>query len=405
MTRHYLAAHVVASLLAASTSAEDLDMAAAWAFSAPASPASIIDHSPQQATPLRATVRVATYDGDTMTGVGTGTVVAADSSRAIIVTAAHVVAPSDSPSFRVAVESFDDTGVVARTWTAKTESIDEDSDVAILSVAGSTGLPTVGVLASPRDLRRGQAAVSVGCSNGMPPTVVSHVIRSTGRYLSTRGAGLVSTQPGSVSGRSGGGLFVGGQLAGVCSGSTSNESFFASIDEVRQLLDPLLAASAQLGVEQAKPDQGIRWVTSAVAAASPKPDWWHVSDPVPGRCAPCDAMRPMLADPAVVEASLQFDCVQASGPGPLPGDIFRSPDERRVCRFHGAPATVAEFVDRFTLARDLVGRQRSAVSAGDQPSGAANAAPSPPSAPSLSAARDATTARRNLSTPPREPKP
>ncbi len=402
-TRHSLAAHVVASLLVAAASADDLDMTAAWAFAALASPASIVDRSPKQATPLRATVRVATYDGDTMTGVGTGTVVAADASQAIIVTAAHVVAPSDSPSFRIAVESFDDTGVVARTWTAKTESIDEDADVAILSVAGPTGLPTVGVLASPRDLRRGQAALSVGCSNGMPPTVVSHVVRSTGRYLSTRGAGLVSTQPGSVSGRSGGGLFVGGKLAGVCSGSTDSESFFASVDEVRQLLDPLLAASSP---DQAKPDQGIRWVTSATAAASPKPDWWHVSDPVPGRCAPCDATRPMLEDPAVIEASSQFDCVQASGPGPLPGDIFRSPDERRVCRFHGAPATVAEFVDRFTLARDLVGSQRSAVSAGDQPSGAATAELPPPSAPALSAARATTTARRNLSTtPPREPKP
>lgn len=117
----------------------------------------------------------------------------------------------------------------------------------------------------------------------------------------------------------------------------------------------LLKANANDGVraEDDKPQRPdyIIWVSPAEAAASPKPDWWHVTDPVPGRCAPCILADRLFTDISLVRWSEVFDCIRAdkiTGKLPkYPVDIFTSADGKKYVRYNGCPDDVRAYKWRF----------------------------------------------------------
>jgi hypothetical protein len=99
---------------------------------------------------------------------------------------------------------------------------------------------------------------------------------------------------------------------------------------------------------QDAPPASIEWVTPAEAAASPKPDWFHVS--WSQGCAPCARATQLLNSTSVARLSQQFDCVlieDADNNHPwmrwwgltrVPTDLFVSADGSRWSRQVGCPS-------------------------------------------------------------------
>jgi hypothetical protein len=125
-------------------------------------------------------------------------------------------------------------------------------------------------------------------------------------------------------------------------------------------LEPTVQASTS-----APPAAGsIHWVTPEQAAASPLPDWWHATPADIRTCPPCMKAEGLFADPRIIKASRQFDCVRvrtfgAETPG-YPSDLFTPHGYRpRVDRYKrfvaGAPTTAYGYVQRFREALKAIG--------------------------------------------------
>jgi S1-C subfamily serine protease len=191
-------------------------------------------------------------------GAGTGMVISPDG---LVLTNAHVIADATSIKVKFADGTVRDGTVLGA---------DTSADVALVKVAGASGLPTV-ELGSSAALHVGDDVVAIGNALALPggPTVTQGIVSALGRSLQTdRGVrleGLIQTDAAINPGNSGGPLVnAAGQVVGMNTaivGDAQNIGFAIAIDTIKPLIDQLRtgrrAPQAFLGVATVTVDPSL----------------------------------------------------------------------------------------------------------------------------------------------------
>lgn len=226
-------------------------------------------------------VTVASLQGGTLVGTGSGVILTADGD---IVTNAHVVAGADEVRVRLVGET--------EPRTAKVVASDPSQDLALLDI-DATDLPAA-TIAAPDDIRVGEPVVAIGFALALDggPSVTTGVVSALDRTLVTdNGAlgGLIQTDAAISSGNSGGPLVnAEGQVVGIntavatsnATRAVSNVGFSISartllgrLDSLRATVDGTELQAGFLGVSiEDRTDGGSGALIVEVSENSPAAD-------------------------------------------------------------------------------------------------------------------------------------
>lgn len=196
---------------------------------------------------------------------GTGLIISPDGE---VLTNAHVVEGATAVKVTLAGES--------QSRDASVIGADRAADLALLKIAGVTGLPAA-TLGKSSDVRVGDDVVAIGNALALKggPTVTRGIVSALDRTLATAEStmtGLIQTDASISSGNSGGplvdatGRVIGINSAVAASGqgtAAENIGFAIAIDNARPVLDRLrsgttAAAAGYLGVSSQDPTDGSR---------------------------------------------------------------------------------------------------------------------------------------------------
>ena len=213
-----------------------------------------------------ATVRIKVDEANT-TAYGTGTIIDAHGSEALVLTCGHLfrdMQPGSQLSLDLFAGTAQELNVVAQLIDFKAEG----EDIGLLTFKLPVAIEPVEILPRGEQLQVGQPAFSFGCDHGQDPTRRDTRIRSIDRYV---GAANVEIAGAPAVGRSGGGLFdLQGRLIGVCNAAdaTDDEGIYAAAEVVYTQIERLglnelfdstpntpSAAAVQLASSQTPPMQ------------------------------------------------------------------------------------------------------------------------------------------------------
>ncbi len=208
---------------------------------------------------LAASVRLKIEDANGHS-VGSGTVIDARESEALVLTCAHIFRDSQGKG-QVAVDFFGPdapTGLPGRVL-----AYDLKSDVGLVAVKISRPVACAQVAPAGHAIRKNDPVTSIGCNNGGEPTARQSHITAIDKFLGPPNL-QVAGQP--VQGRSGGGLFTpDGLVIGVCNAADpqDNEGLFAALASIHSALD------RQKLTEVYRRAEGAGTAEAAVAIADP----------------------------------------------------------------------------------------------------------------------------------------
>ena len=188
--------------------------------------------------PLFASVRLRVQDGSGI-NFGSGTIIDSRPGRAVILTCGHIFRKGGNDSkvevdlFRTATNAKSKGKV--ETVQGKVLHFDLDADVGLVTIVQSLRLPTVR-LGSSRELSVKDRVQSIGCSGGDDPTREDQLLTALNKYDGPDNIEC-STMP--QQGRSGGGLFFGNELIGVCIAADPKEKrgIYAAMKPIALLLE------------------------------------------------------------------------------------------------------------------------------------------------------------------------
>jgi hypothetical protein len=115
----------------------------------------------------------------------------------------------------------------------------------------------------------------------------------------------------------------------------------------------------RVNAERATEAHSIEWVSEKEAKASPKPDWYHVTQSK--NCYHCKIADTFLATPMMVAASQDFDCIKIVDPDPkgewcryyritlFPSDRFTAPG-RQTWVINGRVDSTADYLGQLNMA-------------------------------------------------------
>jgi len=184
--------------------------------------------------PLQASVRLRVQDG---TGInfGSGTVIDSKPGRTVILTCGHIFRKAGNDS-KVEVDVF---GPNAKSRPevvqGKVLHYDLDADVGVVTIVQAQRLPVVR-LGSSRELVVKDRVLGIGCGGGDKPTREDLTLTALNKY---DGPDNIECTGMPQQGRSGGGLFLGSDLIGVCIAADPKEKrgIYAGMKPIAQLLD------------------------------------------------------------------------------------------------------------------------------------------------------------------------
>ncbi|MHB1037677.1 MAG: trypsin-like peptidase domain-containing protein [Pirellulales bacterium] len=208
---------------------------------------------------LSASVRLKVEDAKGHS-VGSGTVIDARESEALVLTCAHIFRDSQGKG-PVSVDFFGPdapTGLSGRVL-----AYDLKSDVGLVAVKISRPVAFAQVAPAGYGIRKNDPVTSIGCNNGGEPTARQSRVTAIDKFLGPPNL-QVAGQP--VQGRSGGGLFApDGLVIGVCNAADpqDNEGLFAALASIHAMLDREKLSGVYRRAE------GTRSRESAVALADP----------------------------------------------------------------------------------------------------------------------------------------
>ncbi len=184
--------------------------------------------------PLQASVRLRVQDG---TGInfGSGTIIDSKPGRTVILTCGHIFRKAGNDS-KVEVDVFGPNAKSRpETVPGKVLHFDLDADVGLVTIVYSQRLPVVRLGAS-RELAQQDRVLSIGCGGGDKPTREDLSLTSLNKYA---GPDNIECTGMPQQGRSGGGLFLGSDLIGVCIAADPKEQrgIYAGMKPIAQLLD------------------------------------------------------------------------------------------------------------------------------------------------------------------------
>ncbi|MBL8848122.1 MAG: trypsin-like peptidase domain-containing protein [Planctomycetaceae bacterium] len=189
--------------------------------------------APPTNDPMHSSVRIrASIKGQI--SLGSGTVVASQPGRTLIVTCGHIFRDRDD-STKVEVDLFENGR--SQTYVATIIDFDLPSDVGLVSIPTHSVVSSTPVAPAELKLERAQSVACVGCSGGNDPTREQLYITEVNKYDGPDNIECTGTP---VQGRSGGGLFnADGQLIGVCIAAVEDASLgvYAHVFAVHQLMD------------------------------------------------------------------------------------------------------------------------------------------------------------------------
>lgn len=175
-----------------------------------------------------ATVRIRVDEGNT-TAHGTGTIVDAHGSQALILTCGHLFRDMN-PSSQLSVDLFAGTPREQRVPAQLVDFSVEDEDIGLITISLPVAIAPVEILPRQEAVNTGQSVFSFGCDHGQDPSLREASVTHVNRYL---GAANVEISGAPAVGRSGGGLFDRrGRLIGVCNAANEpeNEGIYAGPD-------------------------------------------------------------------------------------------------------------------------------------------------------------------------------
>ncbi len=190
--------------------------------------------------PLQASVRLRVQDG---TGInfGSGTVIESkpgingQPGRTVILTCGHIFRKVGNDS-KVEVDVYGPNAKSRpETMPGKVLHFDLDADVGVVTIASAQRL-TVVRLGASRELAVKDRVLSIGCGGGDKPTREDLTLTALNRY---NGPDNIECTGMPQQGRSGGGLFLGSDLIGVCIAAEPKEQrgIYAGMKPIAQLLD------------------------------------------------------------------------------------------------------------------------------------------------------------------------
>ncbi len=182
---------------------------------------------------LAASTRIRVKDGSQI-HFGSGTVIDSQSGRAVILTCGHILRDLGKNAV-IEVDLFSDDNSKPQTVVAQIIQFDLDADVGLLSIPGQQRLEVVS-LGIARDLPEVNDRVfSIGCGGGKLPSVEEHVVTAINGCVGPENLECTGIPQ---QGRSGGGLFLGGEQVGVCILADPNykRGIYTGMKPVAQLL-------------------------------------------------------------------------------------------------------------------------------------------------------------------------
>ena len=182
---------------------------------------------------LVASVRIRVKNGDHV-HLGSGTVIDSQPGRAVILTCGHILRDLNKNAV-VEVDVFPGGKSEPQTTVAQILKFDLESDVGLLSIPCQQRLATV------RLATNGLPAVeervfSIGCGGGSRPAVEEHLVKAINSCVGPDNLECTGVPQ---QGRSGGGLFQGSELIGVCilADPKFKRGIYSGMKPVIQLLD------------------------------------------------------------------------------------------------------------------------------------------------------------------------
>lgn len=212
--------------------------------------------SPRPADPLRVSTRLRVKDQGSV-NFGSGTVIESRVGRSIILTCGHLFRDL-SPRAVVEVDVFEH-GQKPETYLGKVVDFDLAADVGLVAIPTLRSLPAARLGTLERAAAIGDNVVSIGCGGGETPTRETVQITAINKY---DGPDNVECTGMPIPGRSGGGLFRGNELIGICIAADPKEQrgLYCGLRPVHELLQ-------RAGLAHLLPGQPGETASAAIAGA------------------------------------------------------------------------------------------------------------------------------------------
>ncbi len=160
--------------------------------------------------PMAASARLRVKDR-TGSNVGSGTIISVQAGHALILTCGHIFRHLGQDGM-VEVDLFDERRN-PRVYAGKVVKFDLASDVGLVVIQTDEALATVPLANHDYKLTTGEKVVSIGCGGGELPSKEELAVTAINRYDGPENIECTGLP---VQGRSGGGLFRGNMIVGVC---------------------------------------------------------------------------------------------------------------------------------------------------------------------------------------------
>lgn len=213
--------------------------------------------------PLSSSVRLRVKD---LSGLnfGSGTIIDLRAGQALILTCGHIFRNIDKDGV-VEVEVFDSARQPEK-YIGKVVRYDLASDVGLVLINTDAALSTVQVAGLQSPLATGDVVFSIGCGGGELPSKEQLAVTAVNRY---DGPDNIECTGLPVQGRSGGGLFRGNDVVGVCIAADpeNRRGVYAALKPIYSLME---AAGYGHLLPGAKPVVDATLVETTPAAVVPK---------------------------------------------------------------------------------------------------------------------------------------
>lgn len=160
---------------------------------------------------LRVTTRLKVRDAKGTINFGSGSILDSRPGQALILTCGHLLRGLDRGA-KIEVDLFDQSGQ-SQTYPGEIIDYDLQADVGLVKIPLARVYPMVRIAREQQPLKVGDTVLALGCGGGDSPTIEQLAITALNRY---EGPDNVECTGMPARGRSGGGLFLGDLLVGVC---------------------------------------------------------------------------------------------------------------------------------------------------------------------------------------------
>ncbi|MBS0201949.1 MAG: trypsin-like peptidase domain-containing protein [Planctomycetes bacterium] len=184
--------------------------------------------------PLRASVRIRVKDGSAI-NYGSGTIIEYQTGHATILTCGHIFRKL-SKSAVIEVDLYPNAKVAKPEMvTGQILDVDLDADLGLVVIKSSKWLPFVALGLSGAPLVKQERLCSFGCSGGDHPSREELQLTGINKYDGPENLECTNRPQ---KGRSGGGLFRGNELVGVCIAADPKDSrgIYTSLEPIKTLL-------------------------------------------------------------------------------------------------------------------------------------------------------------------------